>query len=339
MPTQLAGDVVLTRGLTTLWNAAISNRTRLTYSVGFNCFIKFLIMYQLIVSPITCMPFVDEIRLMFFVSYCFTTLQLKHGTVKTYLAGIKYQYMAGGVHTLFDESGYGSLNRLQTILRGYKKLQMPSPIIRLPIVYSMLHDMVHALQSGIFGPFADLVIETMCTVAFFGFLRVSEFTCTGCFNSDINLCIKDITVCENDKAVYIILKVSKTDPFRQGVVISLFASQQMVCPYRAISKLLMVRKRCGATPLDPIFVDSDGKCFNRPLFLSKIRTVLTRIGVDDKLYNTHSFRIGAATTAGSVRMEPHLIKTLGRWNSDCYIRYIRTPKAELRDAQNALCYK
>ena len=41
---------------------------------------------------------------------------------------------------------------------------------------------------------------------------------------------------------------------------------------------------------------------------------------------SHSFRIGAATAAGSAGLPTWLIKTLGRWSSDCYERYIRTPK-------------
>ena len=41
----------------------------------------------------------------------------------------------------------------------------------------------------------------------------------------------------------------------------------------------------------------------------------------------HSFRIGAATTTASVGLPPWLIKTLGRWSSDCYERYVRCPQA------------
>jgi hypothetical protein len=49
-------------------------------------------------------------------------------------------------------------------------------------------------------------------------------------------------------------------------------------------------------------------------------------GLDETLYASHSFRIGAATAAGSAGLPTWLIKTLGRWSSDCYERYIRTPR-------------
>ena len=52
-------------------------------------------------------------------------------------------------------------------------------------------------------------------------------------------------------------------------------------------------------------------------------------GASKKRYASYSFRIGAATAAGSAGLPSWLIKTLGRWTSDCYERYIRTPQEVL----------
>ena len=43
-----------------------------------------------------------------------------------------------------------------------------------------------------------------------------------------------------------------------------------------------------------------------------------------KNFAGHSFRIGAATTAAQCGIQNALIKTLGRWESSAYTRYIRT---------------
>ena len=156
------------------------------------------------------------------------------------------------------------------------------------------------------------------TLAFFGFLRVSEFTCTGRFNPNIHITPKDITFLpskHNPMYMQIHLKVSKTDPFRSGVT--------------AISIL----------PLNlsgPLFCTESGKPLTRKVFTSLTRDLLKTMGVNAKHYASHSFRIGAATSAGAANMPPWLIKTLGRWTSDCYERYIKTPLTTLCQATRQL---
>jgi hypothetical protein len=337
MPATLRSNVVLKTGLDTLWDAAISARTRVTYSSGVSCLRTFLVLHG-IFSVLTCgLPFINEVILMNFVAYAFSILKLRYSTIKTYLAGIKYTYMEAGVYCVFDDVGHGSLNRLHTILRGYKKL-LSTPIRRrLPITFSILARIVSVLRAGVFGPFDDLLTECMCTIAFFGFMRCSEFTCLSKFDVQVNLCISDFILDPSGHKISIRLKASKTDPFRCGVLIPVFSTKHDVCPVRVTSTVLKLRKRCGASDTDPVFVTYTGTPVTRAEFLRRLDILLTRIGLDCTVYNGHSFRIGASTSAASVRMEQHLIRTLGRWTSDCYMRYIQTPDFVIADAQSSLC--
>ncbi|XP_068672975.1 uncharacterized protein [Montipora foliosa] len=56
----------------------------------------------------------------------------------------------------------------------------------------------------------------------------------------------------------------------------------------------------------------------------------TRVaGFPYKSLKGHSFRIGAASVAAAAGLPDWLIKVLGRWSSDCYQLYIRTPQSTL----------
>ena len=59
-----------------------------------------------------------------------------------------------------------------------------------------------------------------------------------------------------------------------------------------------------------------------------VREALKTAGVDASKYSGHSFRICAATTAASRGIEDSVIKTLGRWNSLAYLRYVKIPRDE-----------
>ena len=63
---------------------------------------------------------------------------------------------------------------------------------------------------------------------------------------------------------------------------------------------------------------------SRAKFVASLRKALSAAGYDERKFTGHSFRIGASTTAAQCGLEDSLIKTLGRWESSAYTRYIRT---------------
>ena len=153
------------------------------------------------------------------------------------------------------------------------------------------------------------------TTAFFGFLRVSEYTSSHRtkFDPEITLLLADVSV--RGDVVSVTVKASKTDPFRQGMTVRLAANGSFLCPVAAINQFLAVHPtRAG------------------PLFTFRNRKYLTPKDVNALLFDTtggmanttsHSLRIGAASTAAAMGCPKWLIQTLGRWTSDCYRTYLR----------------
>ena len=103
-----------------------------------------------------------------------------------------------------------------------------------------------------------------------------------------------------------------------------------------MSNFIARRLRQGASRNSPLFQDYDNSILTRFRFIS-YRHLLVRMGLDEKSYGDNSFRIGAAMAAGAAGIEDHMIQTLGRWSSDCYVRYIKICRSSISKAQAAMC--
>ena len=50
---------------------------------------------------------------------------------------------------------------------------------------------------------------------------------------------------------------------------------------------------------------------------------MAKIGENPDDFGTHSLRIGGATALFAAGATPTVIRTMGRWSSDCYRLYVR----------------
>ena len=96
------------------------------------------------------------------------------------------------------------------------------------------------------------MIWAACCLALFGFLRVNEFTILFDmqFDEEVHLCLDDISVdCrDNQQALRIRLKQSKTDPFRKGVSIYLGKTENNLYPVEGILPYLALIGSCAGPP-------------------------------------------------------------------------------------------
>jgi hypothetical protein len=141
------------------------------------------------------------------------------------------------------------------------------------------------------------MLETVCTVAFLGFLRCDEFTILQNVDPTTNLCVADAEIFYSYANLH--LKASKSDLFRKGVTIQLHISNHTICPFPVIKKYLAVRRGREATFClsDPLFIKEDGCALDREFFITSLKHILDMCGYNSTLYNGHSFRIGASTSA------------------------------------------
>ena len=249
---------------------------------------------------------------------------LTHQTIKSYLSALRHYHIMSGRGDPFI------VPLLQYVLRGIKRSPTHAPRQpRLPITPAILR-----LLKFVWSPLAVsdpdyIMLWAACCLGFFGFMRAGEFTATsvGDFDPSTSLCISDMSVDdrENPSMVCVVLRQSKTDPFRKGISIYLGRTYADLCPVAAILAYIAVRPSITG----PLFVFKDGSHLTREKLVCCVRQALSAAGMDTMGYSGHSFRIGAATTAALRGVEDSVIKMLGRWESSAYQRYLRTPRKSL----------
>ena len=306
---------------------AVSTSTLNQYKNGFKIFKRFMIMSGFNWEN-NC-PTINENNILQFVSYCHFNLNIKSTTIKQYLCAVRFHYIVYDQDNLFTNDI--KLVRVETMLKGIKKSEITTVKKRLPLTNNIIKDIVVILRKGYFKSNIDQLMEAACVVAFVGFLRCGEFTVLQKFCPESNICCEDIIFLE-DRAV-LKLRASKTDIFRRGVDINLFQSNSDICPVASLKRY--ISSRIPLVPKEPFFIMSNNQALSRTFFLDSLKSLLRALGFNADLYNGHSFRIGAATSAAGI-VEDHMIQTLGRWSSLCYTRYIQTPLANIKQAQIAM---
>ena len=275
----------------------------------------------------------SESTLLLFVSYL-ASRNLSYPTIKVYLAGIRSLHVVTG----YDVSFQSHLTpRLHQVLKGIRKEKartLPSRI-RRPITRDIMLKIKGALLKNPHS-YHNIMMWAACCLAFFGFLRSSEFTIPSqsSYDPEVHLSIKDVAVDNRAKPrmLKVSIKQSKTDPFRQGVTLCLGKTDLELCPVDALLPYLVVRGNLEG----PLFIMADGRRLTHELFSNSLDTILAKLRINSGEYNTHSFRIGAATSASEAGIPDSTIMMLGRWQSNAYQRYIKTTPEKLAQLSQTL---
>ena len=216
------------------------------------------------------------------------------------------------------------------LCKGIKRLQGDNTTLRLPItidIMCMLKDQLH--HSHQYSLVEKRLLWSAFTVAFYGFLRASKFTSSTPIGATTLTC-NDI---EFSPYILIRLRQSKTDLFRRGCSITLAATGTSTCPCKAIchyANLISPRNQ-----KDPLFNAGQFSPLMREHLTTAIRQLLDQAGINSQMYASHSFRIRAATTAAA-GLPAWLIRRLGRWSSNVFEQYIRTPPSIIKSSLSLL---
>jgi hypothetical protein len=140
---------------------------------------------------------------------------------------------------------------------------------------------------------------------------------------------------------YLEIEASKTDIYREGARLKVFAQDRWTCPMAALYELQqMQQSRAPVHPKQSIFTMEDGRPLSSAVYNKRMMEVLHAADIKYKLdfkgkgYKGYQFspRRGGATALLASGVASEVVQVMGRWKSDCYKRYYDTPVEVLRRA-------
>ena len=240
-------------------------------------------------------------------------------SVSSYVAGIGFKHKIAGFPDPTDSF------IIRKMLEGLNRDIGHARDLRLPITISHLQKIATILPIITSSVFEAKLFRAAFLLAFFGFLRIGELA------ADSKACIQNSVLLKSDISVgmhegvsfiTICFRVSKNN--QCGAHQSIVIRQQscaLLCPVIAISDYLNL-----AGDSDVLFCHFDNSPLTRYQFSAMLKKAVEFCGFNNAdLFTSHSFRIGAATSARMLGLSDSEIQTMGRWRSNAFHNYIRVP--------------
>ena len=289
--------MLLRTGALNLLANALAPATRAAYTRALSRFKSFATLHKLSVDlPIS----VDTLSL--FITYLFNQ-GLPASSISSILSAISYHHK---IRNYIDPSKAFAIQQMLLTIRK----ERPTVDSRHPITENLLQMLIEALARLKLPLYEFLLFQAMFTLAFYFGLRIGEIT-----KSPHNLNRSQIKVSKNQLSLtFISFKHSHADPFSHTYQ----AKSSPLCPVAAMNQYVKMR---GDTQ-GPLFSLGNNP-LTRHCFTSRLKLLLVAVGERKVNFNSHSFRIGAASMWASQGKSDIEIQRLGRWQSNAFRKYLR----------------
>lgn len=251
---------------------------------------------------------------------------VNYPSIKIYLSAVRSLHTDNGLPDPLN-----NCLQLQNLLKGVKKVKGVSTPARLLITVELMRAIHQSLD---LSDQDHVMIWAACCLGYFGFLRICEFTVNSEFDPEIHMAISDVDIDSkvNRDFFKVHVKCSETEPFRKECHIYVGRTDNLICPFVAISNYLELRGPASG----PLFLHRDNSPLSRETLSSALRPILQSAGFWPDKYSGYSFRNGAAKTAASRGVSEDLIKTLCRTCVDAYEAYSRMSVRTIRRVTSQL---
>ena len=263
-------------------------------------------------------------HLLLFIAYLAYYRKLTFSAIKSYIYGVRDWALTEGRRDPTKGSGK-QRHWYQKLLRGIKRARTGKKRTRKPMKRKQLLRILNA--TSYLSAEESSCFKAALTLAFYGFLRVSEYTYSPANRTFLRR--SDIKFSKAHLSVK--LRKSKTDQFSKSVV-RICGNNKLDCPVTHMKDYL----RLNYNSKDSSLFIFRRKPLTPKIFNKVFRNLVHRSGLNPKNFSSHSLRSGAASTETECGVLEWLIQKLGRWKSGCYKIYIPDPKKAKFKAQLAM---
>ncbi|KAJ7101600.1 hypothetical protein C8R43DRAFT_1047893 [Mycena crocata] len=237
------------------------------------------------------------------------------GTVGNKLSGVR------AWHITNDVRWYGSL-RLSYVLKGIDNLAPDALPPRPPITLDMLWFLYDNLDFS--DPF-DVAVFACAVVAFWCQCRLGEILSTTerLFDPKLIPTVSDLKPpCTSAGSRLLHLPNTKVKR-RKGEDTFMSKQRGFADPLSAVDKHLAMNALAGNDPLFAYRTRNGGiLALTKRKFMARCNSIWGRFGLP--LSTGHCFRIGGTTELLLAGVPPDVVRILGRWSSDAFLRYWRS---------------
>lgn len=292
-------------GCNVLLAASVSENTKVVYRNALKCFYDFRRRYALA----SLWP-VPVLHVATFVSYCFRQ-GYSPATVTTYLSSLTF------VHKIRNVADPADSFIIKKILEGFRRLRSRRDI-RAPITQDILLKICQVLPLICYNNYEFALFKATFCLAYYGLFRVGELVQTDQRQAGYALQLDDIKF-SNDLLV-VRIRVCKNNHSGKPLFLHINSVRdKSICPVNAMNKYIKLR----STVQGNLFCHASGLPLTRYQFGAILSKSVSHIGLPTAYYKSHSFRIGRATSLAIAGVSGDQIKTMGRWKSNTYCKYIR----------------
>ncbi|CAC5396458.1 unnamed protein product [Mytilus coruscus] len=152
----------------------------------------------------------------------------------------------------------------------------------------------------------------------------SQFNCSNLKSAKSNPLIVQEKINEEGKAAEVQVCFRKFKHNVRGMPKTISFSHGTAMESAVVAMVEYLKVRPYSVPTEPLFCSVDATPLHRPDLDRILHKCLASCDLDSSRYKGHSFRIGAATDAAERGLSDSQIRSMGRWKSNAFQKYIRS---------------